>query len=70
MTTRYGRGVGRQYIGEALKRGFGFQFKYGSLGDVQRKTISHPEGAGSRLNVSETSLGAGYGRGLTPGRRS
>jgi hypothetical protein len=66
MHNQYAQGVGQQYIGVALKRGFGFQFNYASLGDVPRTTISNPGGAGSRLNVSDTSLGAGYGRELTP----
>jgi hypothetical protein len=66
MHNQYALGVGQQYIGVALKRGVGFQFNYASLGDVPRTTISNPGGAGSRLNVSDTSLGAGYGRELTP----
>ena len=66
MHNQYALGVGQQYIGVALKRGLGFQFNYASLGNVPRTTISRPEGSGSRLNVSDTSLGAGYGRELTP----
>lgn len=66
MHNQYAQGVGQQYIGVALKRGLGFQFNYASLGDVPRTTISNPAGTGSRLNVSDTSLGAGYGRALSP----
>lgn len=66
MHNQYAQGVGQQYIGVALKRGLGFQFNYASLGDVPRTTISNPNGTGSRLNVSDASLGAGYGRALTP----
>lgn len=66
MHNQYALGVGQQYIGVALKRGLGFQLNYASLGDVPRTTISQPGGAGSRLNVSDLSLGAGYGRALTP----
>jgi len=65
MHNQYALGVGQQYIGVALKRGLGFNFNYASLGDVPRTTISNPGGAGSRLNVSDTALGAGYGRELT-----
>lgn len=66
MHNQYALGVGQQYIGVALKRGFGFQFNYASLGDVPRTTVSNPGGTGSRLNVSDTSLGAGYGHAFTP----
>lgn len=66
MHNQYALGVGQQYIGVALKRGFGFQFNYASLGDVPRTTISQPDGTGGRLNVSDTALGAGYGWALTP----
>ncbi|MCM2305257.1 MAG: PorV/PorQ family protein [Elusimicrobia bacterium] len=66
MHNQYAQGVGQQYIGVALKRGLGFQFNYASLGDVPRTTISSPAGTGSRLNISDTSLGAGYGRELSP----
>jgi hypothetical protein len=66
MHNQYAQGVGQQYIGVALKRGIGFQFNYATLGDVPRTTISNPGGTGDRLNVSDTSLGAGYGRELTP----
>ena len=66
MHNQYALGVGQQYIGVALKRGLGFQFNYATLGNVPRTTISSPGGTGSRLNVSDTSLGAGYGRELTP----
>jgi hypothetical protein len=66
MHNQYGQGVGQQYIGVALKNGFGLQFNYASLGDVPRTTISDPSGSGSRLNVSDTALGAGYGRELSP----
>jgi len=66
MHNQYAQGVGQQYIGAALKNGLGFQFNYASLGDVPRTTISNPGGAGSRLSVSDTSLGVGYGRELSP----
>lgn len=66
MHNQYALGVSQQYIGVALKRGLGFQFNYATLGDVPRTTISNPGGTGSRLNVSDTSLGVGYGRELTP----
>lgn len=66
MHNQYAQGIGQQYIGVALKRGLGFQFNYASLGNVPRTTISQPSGTGGRLNVSDTSLGAGYGRELTP----
>lgn len=66
MHNQYGQGVGQQYIGVALKNGFGLQFNYASLGDVPRTTIADPSGTGSRLNVSDTALGAGYGRELSP----
>lgn len=65
MHNQYAQGVGQQYVGVALKRGLGFQLNYASLGDVPRTTISQPGGAGSRLSVSDLSLGAGYGRALT-----
>lgn len=66
MHNQYAQGVGQQYIGAAFKNGIGVQFNYASLGDVPRTTISNPGGTGSRLNVSDTSLGAGYGRALSP----
>lgn len=66
MHNQYAQGVGQQYIGAAFKSGLGLQFNYASLGDVPRTTISNPGGTGSRLNVSDSSLGAGYGRALSP----
>ena len=66
MHNQYAQGIGQQYIAVALKRGLGFQFNYASMGDVPRTTISNPGGTGSRLSVSDSSLGAGYGRELTP----
>lgn len=66
MHNQYALGVTQQYIGAALKSGFGFQFNYATLGDVPRTTISNPAGTGSRINVSDSSLGAGYGHALTP----
>lgn len=66
MHNQYAQGVTQQYIGVALKRGLGFQFNYASLGDVPRTTISNPAGTGGRLNVSDTSLGVGYGKELNP----
>ncbi len=66
MHNQYALGVSQQYIAAALKSGLGFQFNYASLGDVPRTTISNPGGAGSRLSVSDSSLGAGYGRELNP----
>ncbi len=65
MHNQYALGVGQQYIGAALKNGLGFQFNYASLGNVPRTTIANPGGTGGRLNVSDTSLGAGYGRELS-----
>lgn len=65
MHNQHAQGVGQQYVGVALKRGLGFQLNYAAMGDVPRTTISQPGGAGSRLNVSDLSLGAGYGRALT-----
>lgn len=65
MHNQHAQGVSQQYIGAALKNGFGLQFNYATLGDVPRTTLSDPGGTGSRLNVSDTSLGAGYGRELT-----
>lgn len=66
MHNQYAQGIGQQYIAAALKSGLGFQFNYASLGDVPRTTISSPGGAGTRFNVSDSSLGAGYGREMTP----
>jgi len=66
MHNQYALGVGQQYIGVAIKRGFGFQFNYASLGNVPRTTISQPDGTGGKLNVSDTALGAGYGYALSP----
>ena len=66
MHNQHAQGVGQQYIGVALKRGLGFQFNYASLGNVPRTTISKPGGTGRRLNVSDTSLGVGYGREVAP----
>lgn len=66
MHNQYAQGVTQQYIGLGLKNGWGAQFNYASLGDVPRTTISNPGGAGGRLNVSDTSLGVGYGHALTP----
>ena len=66
MHNQYALGVAQQYIGVALKNGIGAQFNYATLGDVPRTTISQPAGSGSKLNVSDTSLGVGYGRALTP----
>ncbi|MDD5305336.1 MAG: PorV/PorQ family protein, partial [Elusimicrobia bacterium] len=65
MYNQYAQGIGQQYIGAALKNGLGFQFNYATLGDVPRTTISNPGGTGDRLSISDTSLGAGYGRELT-----
>ncbi|UPT75948.1 MAG: PorV/PorQ family protein [Elusimicrobiota bacterium] len=65
MHNQYAQGVTQQYIAAALKNGWGAQFNYASLGDVPRTTISNPGGTGGRLNVSDSSLGVGYGRELT-----
>jgi tetratricopeptide (TPR) repeat protein len=67
MHNQYVQDVGQQYIGAALKGGLGFQFNYVSFGQVPRTTIAQPGGTGSRLGVSDTSIGAGYGRQLSPG---
>lgn len=67
MHNQYAQDVGQQYIAAVLKRGLGFQFNYASLGAVPRTTVSQPAGTGSRLGVSDMSLGAGYGRRLAPG---
>lgn len=66
MHNQYAQGVSQQYIAAALRQGFGFQFNYLSVGSIPRTTISQPGGTGGRLNVSDTSLGAGYGRALSP----
>ncbi len=64
MHNQYAQGVTQQYIGVATRRGVGLQFNYASLGDVPRTTISQPGGTGGRLNISNTSLAAGYGKPL------
>ncbi|PIR15500.1 MAG: hypothetical protein COV48_14020, partial [Elusimicrobia bacterium CG11_big_fil_rev_8_21_14_0_20_64_6] len=66
MHNQYALGINQQYIGVALKRGLGFQFNYATLGDVPRTTIADPDGTGNHLNVSDTSLGAGYGWEMSP----
>lgn len=66
MHNQYAQGVTQQWIGAALKNGWGAQFSYASLGDVPRTTISNPSGTGVRLNVSESALGGGYGQEVTP----
>lgn len=65
MHNQYAQGVTQQYIGVAMRQGFGFQFNYASLGDVPRTTISQPGGTGGKLNIGDTSLGAGYGKPLS-----
>lgn len=66
MQNQYALGVTQQYIATALRSGLGFQFNYVTLGDIPRTTISNPGGTGGRLNVSDTALGAGYGRAVSP----
>ena len=66
MHNQYAQGIGQQYLAVGLKNGIGAQFNYASLGDVPRTTISDPSGSGGRLNVSDTSLGLGYGKEFTP----
>ena len=66
MHNQYAAGASQQYVGAALKRGFGFQLNYLSVGDIPRTTLANPDGTGSKFNVSDTSLGAGYGRAVGP----
>ncbi|MBI5246131.1 MAG: PorV/PorQ family protein [Elusimicrobia bacterium] len=66
MHNQYAQGIGQQYLAVGLKNGIGAQFNYASLGNVPRTTISDPSGSGGRLNVSDSSLGFGYGAALTP----
>lgn len=64
MHNQHVEGVGQQFVGVALRHGFGLQLHHASLGSVPRTTISSPDGNGSTLSASDTVLGVGYGRAL------
>lgn len=66
MHNQHAQGVGQQYVGAALRQGFGFHLNYATLGSVPRTTISRPDGSGTSLNASDTAVGAGYGKALSP----
>ncbi|MBI5623828.1 MAG: PorV/PorQ family protein [Elusimicrobia bacterium] len=62
MHNQFVQGITHDYFGLAAKQGFGAQVDYLHFGDIPRTTLSSPDGAGSRIEVSDLALGVGYGR--------
>ena len=65
MHNQHFEGATQEYIGLALKQGWGLNLNYLSYGSVPRTTISQPTGTGSVFGISDMAFGGGYGRSIT-----
>jgi len=66
MHNQYMQGVTQEYAGFASPMGWGLNLNVLSFGDVQKTTLSNPEGNGlGQTTLTDLALGAGYGRALT-----
>ncbi len=62
MHNQYAEGIGQEYLGLALKQGFGAQLNYLRFGSITRTTYSSPDGNLGDFNVTDTAFGVGYGK--------
>jgi tetratricopeptide (TPR) repeat protein len=62
MHNQYVQGITHDYFGFASKQGWGANVSYLHFGDIQRTTLSLPDGAGARISVADFAAGVGYGR--------
>jgi len=66
MHNQYLQGVTQEYAGFASAKGWGANVNYLSFGDVQRTTLSNPEGLGlGQATLTDLAFGAGYARAVT-----
>ncbi len=66
MHNSYLQGIIQEYAAYASPRGWSVNFNYLSFGDVQKTTLSDPDGSGlGETTLTDLAFGAGYGRALT-----
>jgi len=66
MHNSYLQGIMQEYAAYAGPRGWSANFNYLSFGDVQKTTLSNPDGTGlGETTLTDLTFGAGYGRALT-----
>ena len=67
MHNEYFQSISQEYVAVSLKEGIGFNLNYLDFGSIPQTTVSSPFGTGSRVGLSDLSLGAGYARPLSGG---
>ena len=66
MHNEYFEGITQEYIGFASRHGYGANLNILRAGDIDRTTVSNPNGTGlGSANFSDLAFGLGYGRALT-----
>lgn len=68
MHNEHFEGIRQEYLGLALRNGWGANINYLTFGDVPRTTISNPTGAGlGSAGLTDLAFTIGHGRAVQPG---
>lgn len=61
MHNQYVEGLTQEYMGLAVRQGFGLQLNYLRFGGLDRTTYSKPGGTLGKFDIQDMAFGAGYG---------